>query len=361
MISSPSNLDELFVNDTPLIDVRAPVEFQKGAFPSATNLPILTDEERHEVGICYKEKGPQFAEQLGFELVSGPIKEKRLERWANFLSKSPDALLYCFRGGLRSKTACSWLLTAGFDVPRIEGGYKQLRNHLLLVFEKLPSLVIVSGRTGTGKTDFLADFTQSIDLEGLANHRGSAFGGRITPQPAQIDFENALAVQFLKRRDEKEILLEDESRLIGRTNLPLPLQEKMKQAPIMIIEEPLDARTERIFGEYIETQWDEYVDFYGSDAETEFEAYLLSAVDAIRKRLGGDAHQSIRELMLTAITAHRNGNGLDAHRVWITTLLSDYYDPMYNYQMDKKAERVRIRAPREEVIDWYAEFQGCLP
>lgn len=360
MIAISGELDDLFINDTPMIDVRAPVEFTRGAFPTADNLPIMSDEERHQVGICYEESGPEAAERLGHELVSGDIREYRVGRWTHFLARNPGARLYCFRGGQRSRIACQWLNEIGFEVSRINGGYKRMRNHLLKVFDNLPDLVILSGRTGTGKTDFLVDFTQAIDLERLANHRGSAFGGRITPQPSQIDFENSTAIQFLKLRDEPEILLEDESRLIGRVNLPPALQEKMKQSPIMMIEEPLSDRVDRIYDEYIETQWDEYLEHYGSDAESEFETYLLKAVDGIRKRLGGVAHQEIREQMQQAGADHRRSDSLEGHRIWIETLLSDYYDPMYSYQMEKKADRIRIRAPRDELVAWYAEHQGEL-
>jgi tRNA 2-selenouridine synthase len=359
-----AELTRLFVNDAPLIDVRAPVEFSRGAFPGAVNLPILDDVEREAVGICYKESGADAAEILGHELVSGEKREKRIEHWVRFLRSNPDALLYCYRGGQRSQIACQWLKDTGYPVPRIEGGYKRLRNHLLSVFENLPSLVIVSGSTGTGKTDFLKCYTHSIDLEEIANHRGSAFGSRITPQPSQIDFENELAIAFLKLAEpehpQTEVLLEDESRLIGRIHVPVLLQDAMKMAPIIVLEESVELRTERIFGEYIEHQWTEYEAHHGEDASTEFEKYLLTAVDAIRKRLGNVAHDEIRSMVTRAISLHRLEGSLDDHRIWITTLLSDYYDPMYRYQLENKSSRVVMQGPRDEVMDWYAEYQGSI-
>lgn len=343
-----------------MIDVRAPVEFQHGAFPAACNLPILDNSEREQVGLCYRKSGADAASNLGHSLVSGAVKEERLNQWLAHLAAHPEAVLYCFRGGQRSSIACDWLSAMGHEVPRIEGGFKQLRNHLLDVFNHLPPLVIVSGKTGTGKTEFLKAFRQSIDLEGIAHHRGSAFGGRINPQPAQINFENEVAVEFLKRRDEPEILLEDESRLIGRINLPLPLQAAMKKAPILVLEESLDTRATRIFDEYIVQQWQEYCDHFSAEAAPKFTAYLLAATDAIRKRLGNSAHDEIRSRLVNAIDLHERTGSLESHKHWIRALLSDYYDPMYNYQLDKKVERVKAQGSRETISQWYFEHQGCL-
>ena len=350
----------IFIEDRPLIDVRAPIEFARGAFPCATNLPILTDTEREQVGICYKESGQEAAVTLGQRLVSNETRRQRLDLWQDYLAQHPTAMLYCFRGGQRSEVACAWLQAEGFDVPRIQGGYKRLRSYLLGLLEKLPALVIISGRTGTGKTDLLANFAQSIDLEALANHRGSAFGGRVTPQPSQIDFENAVAIRFLKQASEAEILLEDEGRMIGRLQLPLPLQQKMRESPVLVIEEPLAARVERIFDEYIQAQWSEYVNIYGRDAGREFGQYLLTAVDAIRKRLGNVAHEDTRRNIVAALAMQERAGRLDGHRQWITTLLLHYYDPMYDYQLEKKAGRVRIRGPGDVVAGWYARHQACI-
>ena len=360
LISGKSSFDELLVNDTPLIDVRAPVEFLKGALPAASNQPILDDDERHAVGLNYKENGPEAAQTLGYELVSGANKAAKVSRWAQFCDRHPNALLYCFRGGMRSGIACDWLSAEGFTVPRIEGGYKALRSHLLQVFENLPALVIIGGKTGTGKTEFLESFSQAIDLEGIANHRGSAFGRRIDEQPTQANFENLLAVTFLKQQHHDRILLEDEGRLIGRIHLPIPLQDKMKQSPLVMIEEDIQTRTERIYQEYIQQQWDEYLSYYADSAAATFEDYLLGAVDAIRKRLGGLTHMAIRQQIKDACEEHRRRGELALHRRWISTLLTDYYDPMYNYQMEKKASRIRFRGKRLEATQWYADNEFSL-
>lgn len=359
MSADQDDLSRLLTLDTPLIDVRAPVEYVKGALPTASNLPILNDDERQQIGICYKQRGPAEALALGYQLVSGDTRTARIQGWIDFLERHPAAHLYCFRGGQRSGIACEWLRSSGWDVPRIDGGYKRLRQHLLAVYASLPALVIVSGRTGTGKTQFLKKFAQSIDLEGIANHRGSAFGGLLSPQPSQVDFENALAIAFLKHDRDTEVLLEDEGRLIGRIHVPLPLQDAMKQCPIVVIEESLEARTDRIHQEYIVEQWQAYQAHFGPEAETQYRQYLLSAIDAIRKRLGGARHAEIRRLMTTALSEQSRGQ-LESHRAWISALLSDYYDPMYEYQLSQKSERVRYRGPRHEVIKWYQANQGGL-
>ena len=342
---------QLFLQDTPFLDVRAEAEFCAGAFPSSTNIPILNDEERHQVGICYKEHGPDAAETLGHQLVSGEVRETRLKQWIAFLKENPGAHLYCWRGGKRSKIACEWLNAAGYDVPRIDGGYKYLRNVLLAQFQSLPEIVVVSGNTGVGKTDLILKVENSIDLEGRANHRGSAFGKRVVPQPSQVDFENSVAIDLIRKRPAPFFVLEDESRLIGRIQIPHELKSAMDASPVVVLNEPLEQRIERIRRDYIISQYDELCELNPDGAIELLSEQLLSATDAIRRRLGGVHHQEVRKLVENALTQHAKGD-LDAHRHWIGFLLSNYYDPMYNYQMDKKKERVVFAGDRKEVIDW---------
>jgi tRNA 2-selenouridine synthase len=359
-MNQSSELDAIFRHDMPLLDVRAPVEFQKGAFPTSTNLPILNDEEREQVGICYKDQGPDAAVDLGHQLVAGLKKDTRIAQWIEYIDRHANAMLYCYRGGQRSGITSQWLHEAGYDLPRISGGYKRMRNHLLSVLEDLPPLLLVSGKTGSGKTEFLDQFDGSIDLEGLANHRGSAFGRRIEPQPGQIDFENGIAIEFIKKSDQPFALLEDEGRLIGRVHLPLPLQERMKAAPILVIEESVDHRAERIHQEYIQEQWLEYETHYGDNAAQAFGDYLLGAADAIKKRLGGVAHAEVRALMTAALATQASSGVLDDHLGWISTLLRDYYDPMYNYQLSKKSDRVKATATRSELRQWLGDNRDSI-
>jgi tRNA 2-selenouridine synthase len=352
-------LENIFLNDTPLIDVRAEVEFVQGAFPGAVNIPVLTDEERRLVGIRYKDSGPDEAEKLGHELVSGQQKEARINSWIRFLDLNPGAPLYCFRGGRRSQIACEWLQDAGRDITRIPGGYKAMRRFLLTRFDQLPAMIIVSGKTGVGKTILLSQLTCSLDLERHANHRGSAFGRRIRQQPSQIDFENRIAIDLLKFGNShplSNLFLEDEGRLIGRLQLPPQLQAAMKQAPIILLQDEIENRVDRIYEEYIVSQWQEYSKQFQENAFEAFSEYLCKAMLAIHKRLGGLAYTRIKALLDAALAEQKAGNP-EHHKYWIFSLLKNYYDPMYSYQLDQKADRIVYRGTMRALREW-AEQPG---
>jgi tRNA 2-selenouridine synthase len=171
---------DIFLNDRPMMDARAPVEFLKGSFPGVVNLPLMNDHERQRVGTCYKQHGQQAAVELGHQLVSGAIKTERVQAWADFARAHPDGLLYCFRGGLRSQIVQQWLKDeAGIDYPRVGGGYKAMRTFLLDTMDQAVAqcdFVLLGGMTGTGKTEVLTQLNNGLDLEGYANHRGSSFG-----------------------------------------------------------------------------------------------------------------------------------------------------------------------------------------
>ncbi|MGF1529406.1 MAG: tRNA 2-selenouridine(34) synthase MnmH [Candidatus Competibacterales bacterium] len=361
---------QLFLADRPLLDVRAPVEFAQGAFPTAVNLPLLTDDERRRVGTCYKRHGRQAAIDLGHRLVDGTVKTARVEGWQAFFRHHPRGHLYCFRGGLRSKIAQQWLAEAGCNCLRIGGGYKAMRRFLLDALTSLPATLhplVIGGRTGVGKTQLLKALPPTIDpldLEGLANHRGSGFGRRVTPQPSQIDFEHALAIALLKRVDRDPtawLAVEDESRLIGSRALPQGLFQAMACAPIVLLEADLETRIEATLREYI---FDMAAAFAAvgvhpptGDAPwgfAGFRAYLLDSLDRIRKRLGGERHARLRRLILHALERQGITGDIDLHRRWIRPLLVEYYDPMYDYQLQSKAPRVVFRGDRRAVLDWLA-------
>ena len=168
----------LFLQQRPLIDLRAPIEFAEGAFPRAINLPLMSDEERAAVGTCYKQQGQQAAIALGHQLVSGENREQRLQAWLTQIRQHPDSVLYCFRGGLRSQTVQQWLAERGCVIPRVAGGYKALRQFLIATLTRISTrdpLWLVTGMTGCGKTDLLAQLPAAVDLEGHAHHRGLQF------------------------------------------------------------------------------------------------------------------------------------------------------------------------------------------
>ena len=191
-----NDFKKIVLENLPLIDVRAPIEYEKGAFLNSFNLPILDNEERHIIGICYKEKGNEEATKLGYKLVSGKVKEDRLNSWIEFIKSNPSTMLYCFRGGSRSRIAQEWITDAlGKEIYRLEGGYKAFRNYLissLSIENQNYKPIVLTGFTGSGKTIVLKEIENSIDLEGIANHRGSSFGAHANPQPTQINFENNL-------------------------------------------------------------------------------------------------------------------------------------------------------------------------
>ena len=358
-----STFEQLFLENRPLIDTRAPIEFQRGSFPAAVNIPLMTDDEREQVGICYKEQGEQAAVALGHELVSGNAKEKRIAAWTEQVQRHQNAALFCFRGGLRSQTVQGWLAANGYQVPVVNGGYKALRSYLLTTLEECLSelnLTVVGGRTGVAKTALLNQAYDRlrlpvVDLEGLAHHRGSAFGKRAEPQPTQINFENRIAIELLKLRKggHEQVIMEDESRLIGRCALPLTLQEKLRAAPLVLLDASLEDRVHHSWENYILSNYREQVTLCNSDeaAFTAFADSLRLSLENIRKRLGGVRHQELSAALEAALVAHQQGNP-EPHKEWIEVLLRDYYDPMYDYQLKSKQRNVAFRGSFNEALEF---------
>ncbi|MCZ6658971.1 MAG: tRNA 2-selenouridine(34) synthase MnmH [Gammaproteobacteria bacterium] len=339
MIGSP---ESLLRDRVPLIDLRAPLEFARGAFPHAVNLPLLSDAERRDVGNIYKQSGQQAAIECGNRLVSGAAKLDRIARWTKFIDRHPDAWLYCWRGGLRSVITQSWLKDVGYEIPRVAGGYKTLRQTCLQVLASAPrnttQWLVLAGRTGTGKTVVINTLGNAIDLEDLANHRGSSFGGHTSPQPTPIDFENALAARYL-RHTEATLVLEDESRTIGRLALPESWYHRMSEAPLVVLEASIEARAEHIRCEYVEHPLSR------GEMSGELQTRLTAALDRIQKRLGGDRHRQVHDAMTAGFD---NGE----HGRWIGMLLEWYYDPMYDYQLQGKRSRIVFRGDRAAVTDY---------
>ena len=353
------NYRALFLNDTPLIDVRAPVEFVQGAFPTAHNLPLINDEERHVIGIRYAELGQDQAITLGHELVQGEVKDKRIRDWVEFAQQNPHGALYCFRGGMRSKISQQWIYeTTGVVYPRIQGGYKALRrfliNELDTAAETLQALVI-GGRTGVGKTRLLSRIEQHIDLEGIYQHRGSSFGNRVMPQPSQIDIENSLAIALLKHRSKNihKLVLEDEAPNIGSRSVPTGIVQAMRKAPLILVEADIEERVALVFDEYINVSLAEYQQLQGEVLGFDtWATNLCSALDRIQRRLGVQRHHDLMAIMNDAIQQQRAGNDREHHKTWIRTLLLEYYDPMYDYQLEKKSERIVFRGDSESVLEY---------
>lgn len=348
----------LFLNNTPLLDVRAPVEFNQGAFPYTENFPLMNDQERTDIGIRYKKMGQDEAIKLGHELIHDEIKNERIADWANFFEQHPEGILYCFRGGMRSKISQQWIYEkTGLIYPRIKGGYKAMRRYLideLEVSSQRIDPVILSGRTGIGKTIFLKKIKQQLDLEGLFHHRGSVFGKHVTPQPTQIDIENSLSIELIKQLDQghTKIVLEDESVSIGSRRIPEVLFNRMKQSPLVLLEASVEERINITYQEYIIEALAEHQAFYGEEPGFQrWAEQLLESIDKIQRRLGGVRHKELKVLLNDAIQQQLAGN-TEAHKEWIKVLLIDYYDPMYDYQLSKKQDRVVFKGQQDDVFDY---------
>ncbi len=334
-----------------LIDVRAPVEVAAGALPFAAPLPILTDDERRQVGLRYKEAGQAEAVELGYALTGAAMPE-RVAAWRVVAAAGPTAVM-CWRGGLRSQLAGEFIgtLPGGAEVARVEGGYKAVRNYLLGQLE--PTLArydtfVVGGLTGSGKTALLgrlegARNLRILDLEHEARHRGSAFGRLAEPQPAQATFENSVAAQLVLG-SEKTLVVEDESRAIGRIDLPDPLFHAVQENPLVLVETPFSERVRRIHHDYV-------LSLSASLGVPETRAYLSGSLARLRKRLsGGVTDAALR--MLEDAEASGNWRDPGAHGGWITPLLERYYDPLYRKGIANSARPVAFRGDLEACYTW---------
>jgi len=253
-------LERVYRREHLMLDVRSESEFFHGRIPGAVNLPLLNDETRKEVGITYKKEGRSEAVEKGFELTGGKFvgfirQAKTLLKLQTLNSKPETIFIYCWRGGMRS-SIMSWILeTAGIRTTLLKGGYKSYRHWALQQFEKERSLIILGGKTGTGKTFLLNELRKSgeqvLDLEALAHHRGSVFGGMGNePQPRQEHFENLIAYHLSKTNPELSLWVENESRKVGSVKIPDALFDKMLVAPLIEIVIPFEERVKRILEEY---------------------------------------------------------------------------------------------------------------
>ena len=327
------------------IDLRSENEFKKGSIPQSVNIPILNNDQFKKVGIEYKKNGSDAAIALGHSLVKGSLKEDLIHHWTEHLKKNPECLLYCFRGGMRSEIAVKWLNDCGVKVNRLKGGYKNFRNWVISqhldIENYIKDWIIIGGLTGSGKTDFLRSFKESIDLEQIANHRGSAFGVRDSGQPTQSNFENILTLDYLNHKYEK-LILEDESRTIGRAGLPGFWYQKMQSSKLVILEVDDDKRAENIYYEYV------YDEINNGNSEDKLLEKYLGSLNNIKRRLGNVVYNNIKDLMKSAF--HQNEK--EIHKEWILTLLTSYYDKMYSYKLDMRKDFIVHKGEIESCRDY---------
>ncbi len=217
-------------------------------------------------------------------------------------------------------------------------------------------LDIYCGYFGSGKTLLVQQQPNGVDLEGLARHRGSAFGRTLQPQLSQASFENLLAAEMLKtdaRQNLRLWVLEDESRMIGSNHLPECLRERMTQAAIAVVEDPFEIRLERLNEEYFLRMHHDFTHAYGDEQGwQEYCEYLHHGLSAIKRRLGLQRYNELAAQLDTALTTQLTTGSTDGHLAWLVPLLKEYYDPMYRYQLEKKAEKVVFRGEWAEVAEW---------
>ena len=298
--------------DLPVIDVRSPGEYDHAHIPGAVSIPLFDNEERAQVGTKYKQAGKDHAVLLGLELV-GPKLANFVKQSKKLNPATKEVLVHCWRGGMRSGSF-AWLLdTAGLTASTLVGGYKAYRNTVLTAFAEPRNLLILGGKTGSGKTDILKELAklgeQVIDLEELAHHKGSSYGaiGQL-PQPATEQFENELYQKWKVLNESRRIWLEDESRNIGSCFIPMPLWEQMRTAPVAFIDVPKDIRVNRLVAEYT-----------GID-----HSLLVEATERIRKRLGGKVTKD-------ALDALANQDYST-----VASVALDYYDKAYQHGLSQR-------------------------
>ncbi len=303
------NCEEFLKVSGPIIDVRSPAEFASGHIPSAINMPLLSNDERVIIGTLYKQVSPEAALIEGLK-IAGP-------KFANFVSQALQLTdkkisIYCWRGGMRSSFMASLFSLAKLDVTLLEGGYKTFRQHALDLFQSSYQLKILGGHTGSGKTEILKELNllgeQVIDLEGLASHRGSAFGsiGQEKPQPSNEHFENLIASKLFPLDINRPIWIEDESRTIGQCTIPNDFFSQMRTSPLYVIEVPKSDRILRIQKEYAPFGYQ----------------HLVVPTKKLEKRLGNQRMQEALEC-------------IENNDPYFFSLLLDYYDKAYN-EMTKR-------------------------
>lgn len=304
----------------PVVDVRTPAEYARGHIPNAYNIPLFSDAERKSVGITYKQSGQGDAIMMGLEFA-GP-KMKEIASQAVKIAVEKQILLHCWRGGMRSANMAWLFRTVGLKSQVLDGGYKSFRRHVLSYLENDFSFVVIGGLTGSGKTDVLRALEkrgeQVLDLEKLAHHKGSAFGGLgESAQCTNEQFENDIYWSLKGLVNKRTLWTEDESRTIGRNTLPAGIYKSIRSAPLICLDASLKNRIERLVRDYAKFPKES----------------LSEAVQKIRPKLGDQISRS-------ALEGIEEG---DYHRT--AELVLNYYDKTYRYGLEKRAPERIFRLP----------------
>lgn len=299
----------------PVVDVRSEYEYEAGHIRSAMNIPLLNDKERVIVGTTYKQKGQEEAIKSGFRLV-GPRLVDIIE---NARQIGDEFLVHCWRGGMRSSNFCQFMSMTRIKTHQLKGGYKAYRQLAFESFKKPFKLFSLSGYTGSGKSEILRALSdegeQILDLEKIARHKGSVFGGlMMPPQPTTEQFQNDLFEEILKLDLSKRIWIEDESIAIGKIFLPEDLWKQMTRSTLLEINVSKAVRINRLVLEY------------GASDKEQF----LEAMTKITKKIGGQHYNAAKEKLLADDMSS------------VIDILLTYYDKAYRNGLEKKKKRIKL-------------------
>jgi len=325
-----------------LVDARTPAEFAEATIPGAINVPIFDDEQRVRVGTLYKQQGKNVAKRLAVELVAPKIPALVTQVEAALAGRRPPVVVFCWRGGMRSRALTTFLDLAGIPARQLVGGHKAFRGHVRAFFEagEWGRLLVLRGLTGVGKTRLLLRLREDgypvLDLEGLASHRGSAFGNLgLPPQPGQISFEAHLWDELRRIPQDGYALAEGESKHIGRLVLPPKVYEALQTETTLWVNASLDYRSRIILDDY--------------PAIDELRGAFVRPLKALRPRLGGETVERLLGLL-------ERGEWAELVR----ELMVLYYDPLYRHTRPENRIEIDIEPESEGIPRLKAAIERVL-
>ena len=324
-----------------LVDARSPAEFSAATIPGAVNVPLLDDDQRREVGTLFRQQGKQAARLLGMRLVSPKIPDL-VNRVLQTKPPNLPVVVFCWRGGMRSRTLTQLLDLAGIPARQISGGHKVFRKHVLDFFAAghWGRLVVLRGLTGVGKTIILQRLANEswpvVDLEALANHRGSAFGGLGLPaQPSQKMFEAMLWDRLRHIPESGFALTEGESRHIGRVVQPARFFESLQLEKSLWIHAPLQVRIDNILADY--------------PARDDLRGQIRSRLLTLKERLGKEAVDELEKLLETS-----------RWKDLVRELMVRYYDPLYRHTLPERRVEVTVGQPQGDLTAVHQAIREIL-
>jgi len=323
MVKTISVSEAMQRKDAIFIDTRTPAEYEEDCLPNAINLPLFSNEERAIIGTIYKQVSPEKAVEQGIEFFSQKLPSfvKEINQY-----RKKQIIIYCWRGGMRSRTVTALLESLKYNVLQLEGGHKAYRAYVretLNNFQLKPKLIVLWGVTCTGKTSLIQKLTPSIDLEGLAQHRGSMYGSLGLKPHSQKKFENLLLQQLESLNDKPYIFVEGESPKIGDVQIPPFFYKAMKKGLPLLITRSIDLRAQEAIAQYHLQD----LDMIQVKAITCNLPHIIS-----NKR-----KQEICELLDQKQYQHA-----------IKILLEEYYDPLYKHTLEQFQFQAEINSDDEE-------------